>query len=337
MYIHPSSSQLNRVEAAAFSSFANQPQEGSSFIPIEGLRKPNVVVNLFFLSKQTAYLSPVDDPWFQANTLDRQSIKSSNLNVAKMRLYNSTEPVSVLGCIEETLLSNSTDGKDTAPMDLVTHLKVESDTLGLNWSQKQIPIVQRLLYTSAYTAIAQAANSLSGNGLLASSYVQYNMSPGLPNNQWQLELMNWLATSLNALQTFTVQYVIGYGNQDGSVANIVPPADSDKWMCDRQIVHRDDYSSFSVLGLAILIIVSGCIILANVSTRRFVAMRQKKSKSIERLRFGFTWEDFDILNLTVDESTKRQISFTGQSDTTPQGSPVDDVKLLTNRHSKSCS
>jgi hypothetical protein len=228
-----------------------------------------------------------------------------------MRLYTSVDPVAVLGCTERTLLSNSTDGKDTAPLDLVTHLKVKSHTLGLEWSEMQIPIVQRLLYTLAYTAVSQAANSLNGNGLLATSYVQYNMSPGLPSNQWQLELMNWLSASLNALQTFTVQYVIGYGSEDGSSTNSAAPSESEKWMCDRQIVNRDDYSSFSVLGLAVLIIVSGCIILANISTRRFVSRRLRTAKR-KKPHLKTLWDSFDILNLKAEEDPEQSTATIGR-------------------------
>ena len=247
-----------------------------------------------------------------------------------MRLYSSPEPVSVLACTEQTLLSNSTDARDIVSLDLVAHLKVDSNTFGLEWSDKQVPIVQRLLYTLPYTAVSQAANSLNGNGLLATSYVQYNMSPGLPSNQWQLELMNWLSTSLSALQTFTVQYVTGYGSEDGSNTNSAAPSNSEKWMCDRQIVGRDDYSSFSVLGLAILIIISGCIILANVSTRRFITRRQRRAKS-NRSQSETMWESFDILNLKTDEHPEQHTTVIEQPGF------ITTEKWLKDRHAESKS
>lgn len=247
-----------------------------------------------------SYLSPVNDPWFQATKMSEQSIMNSDFGAANMRLYTSTDPVAVLGCTEETLLSNSSEGKVSTPLNLVTHIKVEQNTFELNWSQKQISIVQRILYTLSFTALSQAAYSLNGNGLLATSLTQANMSPGLPSNQWQLELTNWLTASLNALQTFTVQYVTGYGTQYSSSNNSVPPSDSEKWMCGQQIISRDDVTSFSVLGLAILVILSGSIITANTSIRRFAARCQRRRKRTDEGYTETLWSSFDILNLKVD-------------------------------------
>ena len=70
-------------------------------------------------------------------------------------------------------------------------------------------------------------------------------------------------------------------------------------MCDRQLASRDDYSSFSVLGLAILIIISGCIILANVSVRRLFTQHLRRRKDVSK---EGTWDAFDILNLKIDEA-----------------------------------
>ena len=252
-----------------------------------------MVVTLVFLSKQATYITPVNDPWFQANNLVKQSILSSDSDAAEIHLYAGADPVSVLACTEETLLANSTGGEDTAGLDLVTHVNVSQETFGLHWKKKQVSIVQRMQDNLAYTALPLTIYSLNGNGLLASSYVQYNMGPGLPDSQWQLEVMNWFGTSLNALQAFTVQYVTGYGRDDFNKF-LTRPSASEKWMCDHQIVKRDDYNSFSVLGVAIVLIASLAIVLLNISSKKiipYLANHAGGTKHVEK-----EWAMYDILN-----------------------------------------
>ena len=284
-----------RVEAAAYNSTHEYVPIGSSFIPIQGLRPSNGLVSLIFLMKEALYTLPVEDPWFQAAKKTSKNITNVLNAQTEVQLYVAEDPVSVLACTENTLLSNSSQADHVTHLDLVSHLKIHSQSFGLHWNPKQISIVQRLMDNLAYSALPQAALSLNGNGLLASSKVQYGLSPGLPSNQWQVEITNWFSASLNALQDFTVQYVSGYGRDDYN-SLIAPATSTEKWMCEQQIVRRDDYASFSTLGIAIILLASGCIMLLNVSVKRIVSYVRRR-RTHHQARIGDEWDSYDILNL----------------------------------------
>ena len=165
---------------------------------------------------------------------------------------------------------------------------------GMGLNGRQTATTHRLYESLSRTAIQQSAYNLGGSGLLASSYIQDNLSPSLPSNQWELEVQNWVATSLTALQLSTVQYVTGYGSPAFD-KYVTPPHQRDRWMCTNQIVRRDDFASFSVLGLAIILGICGLIILLSETLSRIVPLISGKSPTKQRI--DMEWRAYDILEL----------------------------------------
>jgi hypothetical protein len=86
------------------------------------------------------------------------------------------------------------------------------------------------------------------------------VSAHLPDNQWIQEFSHWFGTALVCLQFQSLQYVIGQSQEKfnqylGSVSN------EDRWMCDNQVIVRNDYTSFSILGMSLTLSVGGFIII----------------------------------------------------------------------------
>ena len=68
---------------------------------------------------------------------------------------------------------------------------------------------------------------------------------------------------MGTIQIQIVEFVTGPSNT-AYYQYIEPPSDDEKWMCTNQIVQRQDYASFNVLGLSIIIGVGGLIIVLNM-------------------------------------------------------------------------
>ena len=91
-----------------------------------------------------------------------------------------------------------------------------------------------------------------------------------------------------------MEYVTG-PNDPSDGGNIVDLPDEDKWMCTNQIVRRDDYISFNVLGLAIILVVGGGLIVLNLT---LISMVSRIQQSTERgQRRNEEWQASDMLQL----------------------------------------
>lgn len=200
----------------------------------------------------------MEDPWFQA--VAKMPVDSP-LTEAAFVTYESRPQVSVLGCTAQTSVCNPvTGGLDKCvPYEHDSDATVVSHHLGLNsvqasvWTRFQDPIL---------SDVDTVLSGLTSTELLAFKHTDPPFSPGLPKDQWILELQNLFSILLTNIQLQVVQYVTGA--QDPAHNHYFqPPAPGSEWMCDNQITQRSDHASFSVLGLAIILVLGGFIMIAN--------------------------------------------------------------------------
>ena len=250
-------------------------------------------------SPRNFQISPVDDPWFKATSKTTQKIANSNLYAAPMQMFTASNPVSVLGCLEDTELCNPSQPDGSACKLLPTECNIIDETASLHLNGKQKATVERLYEAISRTSLSQSVYYLGGSGLLAATSIEDNLSPGLPENQWTLEAKNWFATSLTALQLWSIQFVTGFGRQSFN-AYITPPLPADEWMCRNQVVQRGDFASFSVLGLATIIVVCGLIIVLSEGLSRILP--RIATKSVAQRRRDEEWQAYDILKLERSNS-----------------------------------
>ncbi len=170
-----------------------------------------------------------------------------------------------------------------------------ADQLHLTEHQKMI--LDRILYAveQTFATIGQAGED--GN-LLASSSTDNWFSTNLPDDQWILELQNWFVMLLVNLQLYVVDYATGLNNPTYN-HYITRASAQQQWMCHNQIVQRDDYTSFSVLGLAIIILSGGLVMFVNVTVSRFwpwLTSRRDRDR-----RHEGRWRSYELLELQVSE------------------------------------
>ena len=216
---------------------------------------------LLFLANAAGYISPVHDPWFNA----QKSVIWPG-RIGNLTLYAAEKPVSVLGCTDRTEICNAAvKGSGRCMLRRAGHMSdhVDAVTSQLQLTPRQVMVMGRI-----YNVLQNSVNTMAAlgedGGLLSSAKTDYWLSPTLPDNQWILELQNWFAQVLVLTQMEVVDYITGY--EDPVFNRWIVPADSEEeWMCHNQIVQRDDYASFSVLGLAIIFCTGGLVLLVNMA------------------------------------------------------------------------
>ena len=131
-----------------------------------------------------------------------------------------------------------------------------SERLGLN--AVQTSVLSRF-EDPIWNDINIMLEDLQGSELLAFQELEGSFGTSLPDNQWILELQHLFSILLTYVQ---LQYATG---TETAAYNryLQPPTPSERWMCGNQIVQRSDHASFSVLGLAIILVVGGLIMLVN--------------------------------------------------------------------------
>ncbi|KAG9605358.1 hypothetical protein KCU77_g839, partial [Aureobasidium melanogenum] len=279
---------------------------GSSFQPIDGLvRNDSAAISLFILINNAGYDDPVEDPWFNATRFQNS-------------VYSSEQIFQVLGCSSEYLVCRP----QVSGSPICGHVANISASVPTVYSEDQridFNVVQNTLlprFTAATTrnAMTHVPQFLGADSLLASSYVYQWSSLDLPDDQWTVELSNWFSTSLISLQLFSASYVQSDTPQWSSFSKISPSA-GERWMCTNQIVHRDDHTSFSVLGLSIVLGVGCIIILISLILKDLVTWIQSDTEEND-VRTQ-TWTELGLLQLqrkVLETSNPTAPAWVGEGD-----------------------
>ncbi|KAL9624353.1 MAG: hypothetical protein Q9160_001315 [Pyrenula sp. 1 TL-2023] len=265
----------------------------SSFLPIPELILDDADIFLVFLSAPNIhFLGPSTDDWFSARRPLKRIHEPNHLD--EIPTYQFDEPVSVLGCTVQyqycipdkdicTALTNEPNARAAA--ENLWDSSARNDTFKV-WSAAEFHLSSQVIniLESMGTSLLTARNTLS-NGL---------QGP-LPPYQWQQEVLHWYQTSIAKLQRSVVELVTG--PSDTSINKyVVKPIDGaeEQRECHSQEVYcllihgvstfssrSAEYTSFSVLGLAITLTLGSLIIaltFAAESIFKFVQRRRRKAK-----------------------------------------------------------
>ena len=135
----------------------------------------------------------------------------------------------------------------------------------------------------------------------------------MPSNQWQKEVNGWFQTALAKEQTWALEFATGPRNLQTSpsgrtigITTVPSVWDNETSLCDQQMI-RDNgsHQSFSVLGLALTLLLGGLIIVAGLTVDTVIGwLFMPKYKQQQ-------WSEDEVLALL-----KRTMS-TDQSGSTP--------------------
>ncbi|KAF7190982.1 Heterokaryon incompatibility protein 6, OR allele [Pseudocercospora fuligena] len=284
----------NRLQSSSFLPYrVGYSVAGTNFSPIEQLQRSDTTVTLLFLTNVALYPSPVTDPWFNAQIPTGLPPGTEILDISVV--YGAQHPVSVLGCADwiEICYEDRDTGSQCAAVNSLAQANFTAESVQLKLNERQLAILDRF-YGPIQNGISLPIDSGPDGGLLASTLAYGGASPSLPDNQWILELEKWFATVLISAQLYVTEWVTGY-----EVAAYdqfkKPPSKDHEWMCDNQIVQRNDHASFSVLGLAIILCFGGLAGVINLLLPN-IWPRLRHRRDLSRYR-NELWKHMELLEM----------------------------------------
>lgn len=265
--------------------------------PIPALNRTDADVSIFFIAPNSViYNAPVTDPLFTATT---EYNISTGVEGANTTYYQPDRYVYVLSCIDQIQFCNPTSDACTplfAPSFLEAKM-LETSHLGLNAAQLNTAF--HIGFAVPQQSTFDNVHPRGANPLRASETVIDNRNVGLPSTHWMTEVSSWFGVSMAKLQQKIVQLATGPDNiPDGATLQLI--AQGNKWqkhICNNQKVRSSgDTISFSVLGVAIILIVGTFIILTNLILDILVGF----------IRSEFGWKDYKRLQWILDEKLQMQ-------------------------------
>ena len=247
-----------------------------TWIPIADFRRTDADSTMFFLSQnRLVYLEPTYDPWFFANGSVRGTFQAIDGIL-------STYFMTAMGCMEQFKICNPAKGADAcSPLTGLAVLQrfLINNDIGLNDAQLMTAI--RILTHMTPSTLYYNVMSLRGTSLWANDLVYGTFSPGLPENQWQVEALGWFQSSLTKLQLYTAEFAANAGDLGpygsvrtprGMLGNLTGSRDLAQFealqdQCSNQLVRTTgEVQNFSVLGLMIILCVSLTIIILDMAS-----------------------------------------------------------------------
>lgn len=249
-----------------------------AFLPVPAINASNADVSLLFIaSNSVRYQEACQDPVFSATDL----VEDESLGM-QVRYFNPDRYVNVVGCTEQYRICNPTNNKCTEKLGIMQFQQTlieNDDELKLNSLQNAT--ATRLVLALQVTSIYHQTYTRLGGALQASDTLQGLDQFYLPPTQWHIEVSGWFDTGLARLQQKSQEYATGPSIvPDGSYVlhpNVSLHLEDAPWkvMCYSQIIHdSSDTMSFSIAGLAILLVLGTIIIFAGLVTDTIVGWIQ---------------------------------------------------------------
>lgn len=176
-----------------------------------------------------------------------------------------------MACTDQHQFCNPNNNQCT---DL-THHGASYDNIGLNPVQHLI--AGRL---SLYLVFQSTFSSLSGRGssaLRAQEAVHDLQSGVLADDQWHIEVESWYATGLAKLQRTVLEFAAGASNITNGTYVQPPVNPLEQALCYSQMVPgASDAISFSIAGVAVVLIIGALLIITNLFLDVLVGLYQRK-------------------------------------------------------------
>jgi hypothetical protein len=274
------------------SSFAGAENE-SEFAPIPDFQRSEADVTLLFLTRPLVYTERVNDVWFNASV----PFPVDGWSGPK---WVSPVAASVMGCTEQYQFCRR---QHCTPLSgLYAGNEEQARAAGFNPPQLA---TFRVLWKAAWATQMRYSLVILGSDVLLAKRKVYTgfhlLSQGLPENQWQTEVENIHNISMALLQRRVVDHVLPseVGRPDdagleGWDFNKENDTES-QVLCSRQRIRSSEFTSFCVLGIAIIVAVGSLVALIDLVLADAVGWIQHR---IGRgLSKRFEWIEHGTLNL----------------------------------------
>ncbi|KAJ6781152.1 hypothetical protein PWT90_07863 [Aphanocladium album] len=258
-------------------SYVGGSKDSSVWRPHPDFARQDADMSVNFLSQNAvAYLNPVFGPMFSAN-----GTKNSTSGGSRM-LYLPDQSVSTMVCADQYVLCNPSTSACTKP-DGVLNLRediISDNTIGLNVAQRLTAF--RLILTLINSSSFNIIQNLGVSALWSNSRVFLNLSPGLPSNQWQTEVLGWFQTGLARIQGYVVDFAsneIGlspYAVEQSGIGNRTMVGESAgrrgyQYQCKNQLVQTaGEVQNFNFVAVVVIVVLSVFLILLDLALESIV-------------------------------------------------------------------
>jgi hypothetical protein len=268
------------------------PGSQQSWTPSKELNRTDADVSIFFLAQNSVeYNGPVDDPLFSAHLAEYVVVEG----ITEF-YFLGDDYVNALGCIDQHQFCNPTypgfDGNTTGCTTLTSYESAISGLNGLLLSEFQMAVAERIVSNLIFENMYYSVLGRGASALRASELALDLAQVALPNNQWTIEASGWFATVLARLQQAVVEYATGATGLPPGGKIISQGTIYDTALCHSQKVEAPSgYQNFSVLGIAIIVIISFVIILVGLTVDSVVGWCQKRWKKNAYGRLAWTLDE----------------------------------------------
>ncbi|KAK4208610.1 hypothetical protein QBC37DRAFT_296323 [Rhypophila decipiens] len=264
------------------------------------LARPDADVALFLVVPgQIGYLGPVNDPVFSAN-------RPAGTTGDAATVYLPDSIASVVACADQHQICNHPNPGPEGIMRCtpfnsragIMRLYPTMADIGLNDMQRGITYT--FLHTIRATDMSYSVAGRDAESLLASRTLFDGVNVQLPDNQWTAEVSNWFSIGMVRLQLALLEYVTGPAadlihrdeqEMDGS-ATLTRLDGLERIYENTCLLQKvgqfhlgEDYLTFNVLGLVLIVALGGLIVVSGLMLEVLV----------ERLpRRGWGWKKREV-------------------------------------------
>jgi hypothetical protein len=264
----------------------------SQWTPVFNISRTDADVTIVFVAPNAIkYREPVIDPFFKA------IYPTTELTVAEgnITVYNPYDQVNVMGCVEQYQICREED----YCTNLGGQEALGEEILSLGLNAAQFVTAQRMIYMINYANTYSSINGIGPDALKVWSQVYGFVAPGLPQNQWKIEVEGWFETTLAKWQAFMVEFAANTANlgPHGHVGFPVTNSTLDfvwRAQCQNQKVSNvGAYQNVSVFGFAFIWAVGGFLVVLSWSLKWCISMerdqREKRFKPDRSSKIQPTW------------------------------------------------
>ena len=251
-------------------------------------------MSIYFVAPNSVeYEKPVTDPLYAATTPN----SFSNDDGPNSTYFLPDKLVTVLACTDQFQFCNPSTGECTQLTGMTAFADDEQlDQLGLN--SYQFATASHIVDLLPFLTVWAGVSSRGVSALQASETTHDNwIQIGLPNNQWMKEVSTWYGVSMALLQQKIVQYAAGPPLVPEGYTLAGPSDQYEEKLCKNQKIRTSNgTTSFSVLGIAVILIVGTLLIVTHLVL----------DLVMQFFRQTFGWKEYKSLQWTLDGKFQMQ-------------------------------
>ncbi|KAK8009139.1 hypothetical protein PG991_011690 [Apiospora marii] len=276
---------------------------GSLFDPDPAIVRPDGDVTLIFLSGNGVnFAAPGEDDWYRATARLYNSTSDSEAR----REYRPDEAASPLGCVEQFQLcrdpARDQCGDLASGYDAVTSAAPWFNMTDAGFDFHDRPAARTkpaallawvflMLFNNAIS-IPTIVDKLGPTSLASHDFVSQGYIDDIAGNQWQLDVTQWFNIMLAGFQTLFIDTAQGKTASSSDRIFFKPVTEFDWNLCRNQVelrflfpfltllskIRSAQYTSFSVLGLAITYALGTLIIVLSFVIEPILGCLQKRGR-----------------------------------------------------------